>query len=263
VAELLVQSSHWQLLLTALAFVALAGVESLFPLGAERRPRGRRWFVNAALFLMGFGLVVMASPLILKGAAWVQGALHFPPLTGLGLPAWLLVVVSFLLIDLLAYLSHALFHGAPWLWRLHRAHHSDAVVDASTGVRHHPIETLANAAFQLMVFAILGVPMLVILAYGLIATLWQFVTHAEVRLPEPIDRALRLVVVTPGMHRVHHSVQMDEGNSNFGMVLSIWDRLFGTYRRRPAAERAVMMLGVDGGDSAPKLRALLADPLRL
>jgi sterol desaturase/sphingolipid hydroxylase (fatty acid hydroxylase superfamily) len=250
------------LLLTAMAFVALAGVESLFPLGAERRPRGRRWFANAALFLIGFGVVFAASPLILKGAVGLQAALHFPPLTELGLPAWLLVVVSFLLIDLLAYLSHALFHGAPWLWRLHRAHHSDVVVDASTGVRHHPVETLANAAFQLMVFAILGVPMLVILAYGLIATLWQFVTHAEVRLPEPIDRALRLVVVTPGMHRVHHSVRMDEGNSNFGMVLSIWDRLFGTYRRRPAEERAAMALGVAGSDEPASLARLLTDPMR-
>lgn len=261
-AELLVQSSHWQLLLTALAFVALAGVEMLFPLSAGRGPRARRWFANAALFLIGFGLVFAASPFIYRGAAWVQGALHFPPLTSLGLPAWLLVVVSFLLIDLLAYLSHALFHGAPWLWRLHRAHHSDTVVDASTGVRHHPIEALAGAAMQLMVFAVLGVPLLVILAYGLIATLWQFVTHAEVRLPEPVDRALRLVVVTPGMHRVHHSVRMDEGNSNFGMVLSIWDRLFGTYRRRPAAERASMTLGVEGADGAPNLTTLLADPLR-
>ncbi|MNS42631.1 Fatty acid hydroxylase superfamily protein [compost metagenome] len=260
-AELLVQSSHWQLPLTALAFVALAGVEALFPLSGDRGPRARRWFANGALFVMGFGLVFMASPLILEGAAWVQGALHFPPLTGLGLPAWLLVLISFLLIDLLAYLTHALFHGAPWLWRLHRAHHSDVVMDASTGVRHHPVEALVSAALQLMIFAILGVPLLVVLAYGLITTLWQFVTHAHVRLPEPIDRALRLVVVTPGMHRVHHSVRIDEGNSNFGMVLSIWDRLFGTYRRRPAAERAGMVLGVDGAEGAPKLAALLVDPL--
>lgn len=261
-AELLVQSSHWQLLLTALAFVALAGVEAVFPLGVERRPRGRRWFANGTLFLIGFGLVFMASPLILMGAAWVQGALRFPPLIGLGLPAWLLVLVSFLLIDLLAYLSHALFHGAPWLWRLHRAHHSDVVMDASTGVRHHPAEALVSAALQVTIFAILGVPLLVILAYGLIATLWQFVTHADVRLPEPVDRALRLVVVTPGMHRVHHSLRMDEGNSNFGMVLSVWDRLFGTYRRRPMDERAGMALGVEGDAGAPKLAVLLADPLR-
>lgn len=261
-AELLVQSSHWQLLLTALAFVALAGVETLFPLSIDQRPRARRWFANAALFLIGFGVVFLASPLMLQGAAWVRGVLHFPPLTGLGLPAWLLVVVSFLLIDLLAYLTHALFHGAPWLWRLHRAHHSDVVVDASTGVRHHPVESLVGAAIQLMIFSVLGVPLLVVLAYGLITTLWQFVTHADVRLPEPIDRALRLVVVTPGMHRVHHSVRMDEGNSNFGMVLSVWDRLFGTYRRRPAAERAGMALGVEGDVGGASLPALLADPLR-
>lgn len=261
-AELLVQSTHWQLLLTALAFVALAGVESLFPLSSARGPRARRWFANLALFLIGFGVVFVASPLLLQGAAWVRGLLHFPPLTGLGLPAWLLVVVSFLLIDLAAYLTHALFHGAPWLWRLHRAHHSDAVVDASTGVRHHPVETLAGAALQLMVFSVLGLPLLVVLAYGLITTLWQFVTHADVRLPEPIDRALRLVVVTPGMHRVHHSTRMDEGNSNFGMVLSVWDRIFATYRRRPAAERAVMTLGVEDHDGAPNLTALLVDPLR-
>ena len=119
-----------------------------------------------------------------------------------------------------------------------------------------------SMAVTLLVFAVLGVPLLVILAYGLITTLWQFVTHADVRLPEPIDRALRLVVVTPGMHRVHHSVRMDEGNSNFGMVLSIWDRLFSTYRRRPAAERAGMVLGVAGEDVAPTLAALLADPIR-
>ena len=261
-AELLVQSSHWQLLLTALAFVALAGVETLFPLSGDRRSRGRRWFANFALFLIGFGVVFLASPWMFRGAAWVRDLLHFPPLTALGLPGWLLAVVAFLLIDLLAYLAHALFHGAPWLWRLHRAHHTDAVVDASTGVRHHPVESLVGAALQLTIFAILGVPFLVVMAYGLISTLWQFVTHADVRLPEPIDRALRLVIVTPGMHRVHHSVRMDEGNSNFGMVLSIWDRLFGTYRRRPAAERAGMALGVEGAESAPGLTALLVDPLR-
>jgi len=113
VAELLVQSSHWQLLLTALAFVALAGVETLFPLSGDRRSRGRRWFANFALFLIGFGVVFLASPWMFRGAAWVRDLLHFPPLTALGLPGWLLAVVAFLLIDLLAYLAHALFHGAP------------------------------------------------------------------------------------------------------------------------------------------------------
>lgn len=204
---------------------------------------------------------MLIAPRMMQGAAWIQGALGFPPLVKLGMPAWLLIIVSFLLIDLVAYLQHAGFHAVPALWRMHRVHHSDPLLDASTGVRHHPLESLIGAFMQLTLFAVLGLPILVILAYGAVMTVWQFFTHSNLSLPEPLDRLARGLVVTPGMHVVHHSVRMDEGNSNFGMVLSIWDRLFGTYRRRSAQERSTMDLGLQGRAEPQGFRALLVSPL--
>lgn len=252
----------WQWLATAAAFLLFAGLEALTPRRSAGPGRWKVWFANLSLYAAGAVLVVLIAPLMMQGAALLQGALGFPPLVGLGMPAWLLVIVSFLLIDLIAYLQHAGFHAVPALWRMHRVHHSDPLLDASTGVRHHPLESLIGAFLQLTLFAVLGLPILVVLAYGVATTVWQFFTHSNLSLPEPLDRLARGLVVTPGMHVVHHSVLVEEGNSNFGMVLSIWDRLFGTYRRRPAPERLTMDLGLQGRPEPQGLGALLVSPLR-
>lgn len=251
----------WQWLATAAAFLLFAGLEALMPRRSAGVGRWKIWFANLSLYSAGAVLVVLVAPLAMQGVAWLQGTLGFPPLVGLGMPAWLLVIVSFLLIDLIAYLQHAGFHAIPALWRMHRVHHSDPALDASTGVRHHPLESLIGAFLQLTLFAILGLPLLVVLAYAAVMTGWQFFTHSNLSLPEPLDRLARGLVVTPGMHIVHHSVQVDDGNSNFGMVLSIWDRLFGTYRRRPAQERLTMDLGLQGRSQPQGLGALLLSPL--
>lgn len=262
VSEALVSLSQWQLALTAMVFIVCLGAEQLWPQGGRRQNRLRRWGLNLCLFASGFVILLAVGPWIQRLAGAADRLIPFPPLVGMGLPTWLLVLVSFLLIDLIGYLMHASFHVVPPLWRLHRTHHSDRQVDASTGVRHHPLEALAIGVIQFVLLAILGVPLLVVIAYSLIALVWQFVTHLDVALPEPVDRVVRLVLVTPGMHRVHHSVRMDEGNSNFGMVLSIWDRLFGSYRRRPAPERPHMALGIEGDVGQASLVGVLADPLR-
>ena len=246
----------------AVALFLFAGLEGGFPLkrdGAQRRPR---WLVNLVLYGLGFGAALLVSPSILGFAGWLQKSLNFPPLVGMGLPDWLLVLSTFLLVDLVAYLTHAAFHGHPLLWRIHSVHHADTFMDATTGVRHHPVEAVVTTALQLSLFAILGLPLLVLVAYGAVAGVWQFFSHSNLRLPEGLDRPVRLLLVTPGMHRVHHSVRMEEGNSNFGMVLSVWDRLFGTYRRRPWSERGEMALGLDDPKTKGGLMTMLILPFR-
>lgn len=261
-SETLITLNQWQLAVAAAAFVVFIGVEQLWPFQKGRKDRLRRWGLNLGLFGGGFALVMLLGPWIQRLCEVLDRAIPFPPLVEMGMPAWLLVVVSFLLIDLLAYLMHMASHVVPGLWRLHRTHHSDIEVDASTGIRHHPLESLALGVVQLAVLAVLGVPVLVLIGYGLIAVIWQFFTHWDVALPEPIDKVLRVAVVTPGMHRIHHSVRMDEGNSNFSMVLSIWDRLFGTYRRCTADQRRAMVLGLESQREPVGLGRILADPLK-
>lgn len=246
----------------AVALFLFASLEGLVPVRREGANRASRWLVNLALYGLGFGVAWAVSPAILAFAGWVQKILPFPPLVEMGLPDWLLVVITFLIVDLVAYLTHVGFHALPVLWRVHRVHHADVFMDASTGVRHHPIEVLASVALQLILFAILGLPLLVLMAYGAVSGIWQFFAHANLRLPETLDRLVCIVLITPGMHRVHHSVRVEEGNSNFGMVLSIWDRLFGTYRRRPASERRQMPLGIDEPGTRGGLMAMLVLPFR-
>lgn len=261
-SDFIIDSNRWQLAVAAVVFVLCVGAEQLWPQVRGRDAQRKRWIVNLLLFGVGFGALMLLAPWIQQLAVVVDRVIPFPPLVAMGLPAWLLILISFLLIDLLAYLSHLTFHSVPLLWRLHRTHHSDPLMDASTGVRHHPLEAIVGGVAQFCILAVLGVPLLVILGYGVVAGVWQFVTHMDVALPEPIDRVLRVLVVTPGMHRVHHSVRMDEGNSNFGMILSIWDRLFGTYRRRAAIERPLMPIGVEDFTPGVGVLGSMQEPFR-
>ena len=260
--DFFLEMNRWQFALALAAFVLVAGIEQLFPQRGLRERRWTRWAANLVLFGVGFGLVVLAAPALLAGATWLQQTLHFPALVSLGLPAWLLIVISLLVIDFVGYLSHLVAHLIPWLWRLHRTHHSDEVVDGSTSVRHHPLESLVMGGIQLAIFAVLGLPLLVVVAYGVVVTVWQYFHHIDARMPEAIDRPLRWILVTPGLHRMHHSVVMAEHNSNFGVVLSLWDRLFGTYRLRPFADRVHMPVGIGEFPAGRGVLGPLAEPLR-
>ena len=149
------------------------------------------------------------------------------------------------LLDLAIYLQHVLFHAVPALWRLHRMHHADLEFDVTTGVRFHPIEILLSMVIKLGVVAALGAPAVAVLIFEVLLNATSMFNHGNVRLPPRLDRVLRWIVVTPDMHRVHHSIVPRETNSNFGFNLPWWDRLFGTYRAQPAAGHEGMTIGIE------------------
>lgn len=220
------------LLIFALLLAVAAGLEALLPKvkGLEKL---RRWFTNVILAIVWVVLLRLAWP-------WIYPFVtsHAPGLVAHSawsfLPWALGIALSLLLLDLFQYWTHRLLHAVPWLWALHRLHHSDVAVDASTGVRHHPLEPLLNAPVQFSLILLAGVPSEGAAAYVLVATVQSVFAHSNIRIPEATDKILRGLVVTPDMHRIHHSVRPGDANSNFGMVFPYWDRIFRSYR--PTAE---------------------------
>ena len=160
------------------------------------------------------------------------------------LPYWLAVGVGVIVLDLIIYLQHVMFHAVPALWRLHMMHHADLDFDLTTGLRFHPIEIILSMLIKFAAIIVLGPPVVAVILFEVILNGMAMFNHGNVGLPEGLDRALRRLVVTPDMHRVHHSVEDDEANSNFGFNLPWWDRLFGTYRDQPRAGHATMTIGI-------------------
>ena len=170
------------------------------------------------------------------------------------LPPWLAVGLAVLALDFAIYFQHILFHAVPILWRLHRMHHADLDVDVTTGARFHPIEILLSMGIKFGVIAAVGAPPLAVLLFELLLSAGSLFNHANLLLPLEADRALRWLVVTPDMHRVHHSIDPAERNRNFGFTVSWWDRVCGTYRAQPRAGHDGMVLGLDEFRSAQDLR---------
>jgi sterol desaturase/sphingolipid hydroxylase (fatty acid hydroxylase superfamily) len=168
------------------------------------------------------------------------------------------------ILDLAIYLQHVLFHAVPVLWRLHRMHHADLAFDVTTGVRFHPVEILLSMLIKLAVVAALGAPALAVLLFEVLLNATSMFSHGNVRVPERLDRVLRFIVVTPDMHRVHHSIETPETNSNFGFNLPWWDRMFGTYRPEPLAGHEAMTIGIQQFRTRSDLRLdrMLLQPFR-
>lgn len=178
--------------------------------------------------------------------------------------SWAANLASFLLLDLGIYLQHRLFHAVPLLWRLHRMHHADLDFDVTTGIRFHPAEIVLSLGIKYCLVVALGAPALSVLLFEIALNGTTMFNHGNVRLPKAIDRLLRWLVVTPDMHRVHHSIVRHETDSNFGFNLPWWDRLFRTYRPKPEAGHQAMIIGIDQFREAKELRLdrMLAQPLR-
>jgi sterol desaturase/sphingolipid hydroxylase (fatty acid hydroxylase superfamily) len=209
-------------------------------------------------------VVRMLFPMAAVGVALAGEVAGWGLLNVTDLPAWLGVAAAVVALDLAVYFQHVLFHAVPLLWRLHRMHHADLEFDVTTGLRFHPVEVALSMVVKAGVVAALGAPALAVLIFEVLLNATSMFNHGNVRLPMGVDRALRWIVVTPDMHRVHHSIEPPETNSNFGFNLPWWDRLFGTYRPQPAAGHAGMTLGVKEFRDPASLRLdrMLLQPLR-
>ena len=253
-----------RLLAFAGIFAAMAAWEMLAPRREQQLTRGTRWPGNIGIVVLDTVLVRLVFPMTAVGVALIAEARGWGLINAFGVPMWASVPAAVIALDLAIYLQHVLFHAVPALWRLHRMHHADLEVDVTTGARFHPIEILLSMGLKLGVVAALGAPAVVVLAFEVLLNATSLFNHSNVRMPAGLERVLRWVVVTPDMHRVHHSAAARETNSNFGFNLPWWDRLFGTYRDQPAAGHGAMTVGiVEFRDpSEQRLDRMLTQPFR-
>jgi len=226
-------------------FAAMAIWEFIGPRREQTIGRGWRWPSNLGVVAVNTLLVRILFPITAVGLALLAEARGFGLFNAVALPTWVAVVASVVILDFAIYLQHVLFHAVPALWRLHRMHHADLEFDVSTGLRFHPVEILLSMVIKFAVVAALGAPALAVLIFEVLLNATSMFNHGNVRIPLGLDRVLRWLVVTPDMHRVHHSILSRETNSNFGFNLPWWDRLFGTYRAQPAAGHEAMTIGIE------------------
>jgi sterol desaturase/sphingolipid hydroxylase (fatty acid hydroxylase superfamily) len=245
-------------------FLVMAAWEFIVPRRRQAIGRGWRWPNNLGVVALDAALVRILFPTTAVGLALLAEARGFGLFNLVALPAWVAVAASVVVLDLAIYLQHVLFHAVPALWRLHRMHHADLEFDVSTGLRFHPIEILLSMLIKLAAIAALGAPALSVLLFEVALNATSMFNHGNVRIPHAVDRVLRWLVVTPDMHRVHHSILARETNSNFGFNLPWWDRLFGTYRAQPAAGHEAMTIGIEQFRDARELGLdrMLVQPFR-
>jgi sterol desaturase/sphingolipid hydroxylase (fatty acid hydroxylase superfamily) len=238
--------------------------EFLAPRRDERIGRWARWPSNIGVVVLDTVLVRLLFPIGAVGLAMLAESRGWGLLNAFDIPAWAAIPVGVILLDLAIYLQHVLFHAVPALWRLHRMHHADLEFDFTTGIRFHPIEILLSTGIKLAVVAALGTPAVAVLIFEILLNATSMFNHGNVELPARLDRVLRWIVVTPEMHRVHHSIKPRETNSNFGFTLPWWDCLFGTYRDQPEAGHVGMSIGIEQFRDAreQRLDRMLTQPFR-
>ena len=242
-------------------FFGILAVMALWEVVAPRRALSQskavRWYSNLGIVVVNSLVVRLLFPMAAVGIAVLAaergwGLLNTTVWTSI-FPAWITFLLAVVILDFAIYLQHVLFHAVPALWRLHRMHHADLDFDVTTGARFHPIEIVLSMIIKMAMVAALGPSAIAVIIFEIVLNLTAMFNHANVGLPLALDRFLRLFVVTPDMHRVHHSIVRNETNSNFGFNLPGWDRLFGTYRAQPAAGHTDMIIGIEQFRDAPAL----------
>lgn len=248
----------------AVVFLAMALAEMAAPRRALGHGRRRRWFTNLGIVAIDAVAVRLIFPLAAVGIAlWAQvqgyGLFHW-----IEAPLWLAGPVAFVALDFAVWAQHWVTHKVPVLWRIHRVHHSDVDFDFTTGIRFHPIEIALSMLWKMAVILALGAPAVAVFAFEVVLNGMAMFNHANLRLPPGLDRALRLVIVTPDMHRVHHSAIRRETDANYGFNLSWWDRLFATYVPQPEAGHDGMTIGLKSyqSDAPTRLGWALILPFR-
>ncbi len=249
------------------AFFGVFALMALWEAAAPRRvrllARPVRWLHNLALVVLNNVIVRLLFPMAAVGFALLCAERGWGLLNAFDIPFWWAFVLSVIALDFAIYLQHVMFHAVPLLWRFHRVHHADADFDVTTGLRFHPIEILLSLLLKFAAIALLGAPAAAVLVFEVLLNATAMFNHANLRMSEAVDRWLRWLLVTPEMHRIHHSMAVDETNSNFGFNLPWWDRLCGTYRERarlPQERMAIGVKGLTGSDGAVKLVGMLLLP---
>lgn len=247
----------------AAMLLAIALIERRWPARRDAKHGGRE-LINLSLVATGSLILRLSFPILAVALASAVHARAGGLLGALQLPDLLEFVLAVLMLDLAIYWQHRLFHVLPVFWRVHRVHHSDVRFDVTTGVRFHPFEIALSMAVKLALVWVLGPDPLAVLAFELLLSLGSLATHGDYALPSEIDRRVRWLLVTPSMHRIHHSVLREETDSNYGFHLSIWDRLFRSYRTLPQRPEREMPIGIESFREPyeQRLLALLAQPFR-
>ena len=231
------------------SFAGVLLAMALWELLAPRRKltvkRPLRWFSNLGLVAVNTILTRLIAPLSAVAMAELAAARGWGVLNWVQWPAWLEIALAVVLFDFAIYLQHVMFHFVPAFWRLHLVHHADLDIDVTTGVRFHTLEILLSMAIKVGVVLVLGPSAWAVVIFEVLLNATSMFSHSNVRLPLGLDRLLRLIVVTPDMHRVHHSALKHETNSNFGFNLPWWDWLLGTYRDQPQAGHEAMTIGLE------------------
>lgn len=244
-----------------LAFLAVAWWEILAPRRHLNFSRNTRWYSNIGISLLNQLLLRLCFPVLLVALAVAVRQREWGLFNLVEVPQTLAITLCLLLLDLAIYIQHVVFHRVTWLWRLHRVHHTDLDFDVTTAVRFHPVEIILSMLIKMALVVLLGAPPLAVLVFEIVLNLTALFNHGNIFIPVNVDRVLRWAMVTPDMHRVHHSVEPAETNSNFGFNLPWWDYLFKTYCPQPGKGHEEMTVGLDEFRTEDKL--LLPDLLLL
>ena len=226
-------------------FALMALLEVMAPRRTLTQSKASRWLNNIGLVVFNTSLLRVVFPVAAVGVAGYAQLSQWGLFNQVEVHPAVALVVSVIVLVMAIYLQHVMFHAVPLLWRLHRVHHADLDFDVTTGARFHPVEILLSMLIKFAVIVLLGPPLAAVVIFEVLLNAMAMFNHSNVRLPLALDGILRRVIVTPDMHRVHHSHLADETNSNFGFNLSVWDRLFGTYLAQPAAGHTGMVIGID------------------
>jgi sterol desaturase/sphingolipid hydroxylase (fatty acid hydroxylase superfamily) len=242
-------------------FFLVGGVLAILLIVQRLRPRRGR-LRNISMSLIAAAIVYLVLPLTAVGFAAATGAMHLGLFNFLDWPFAVEFAIGIVVLDLAIYWQHRWMHLVPWLWRLHRVHHSDVNFEVTLGLRFHPIEILLSLLYKLLVIALLGAAPLTVLAYEILLAVFSLFSHADITLPAGWDRRLRRLFITPDWHRVHHSVHREETDSNYGNFLSLWDRWFASRIEQPRDGHQPMLIGLKQfrDESSQSLPALLLNP---
>lgn len=228
----------------ASVFVVMAVLEALYPRKTRTQPRLIRWITNLGIMVFYSVLLRLLFPVMAMGVALYAGSEGWGLLNQFDMPVWAHIVISAILLDMAVYWQHVASHKIPVIWAFHKMHHADRDIDVTTGNRFHPIEIILSMLYKMLVVLVLGPHVLGVLIFEIVLNGSAMFNHANLRLPLWLDKIIRLLFVTPDMHRVHHSVIRRETDSNYGFNLSVWDRIFGSYIDQPAKGHDAMTIGL-------------------